>query len=562
MSWCYDGLQKLLLFNDKTIAIMSNIPDEIIYPCAISKGYGIPSRQAWLLLKIFFIYRLIIAILFVMLFYLHFGSILAGYGSQLYQFTSLGYLLISILAAPLIFLRTIKYSNLAQLFIFTDIIFITLLMHASGGVGSGIGILLAISIAAGGLLIGGRCAMLFAALASLAILSEQIYVNETHAFDNASLTYSGMLGVSFFSIVLLSYMLTKRSEQSELLAKQHANTIARLEELNRYILQHLHSGIMIVDERQTIQLYNRSTLRLLNLRVLPEHLGVISQELQQAFKTWCSNPDRDFAIIHRENAREIQVRFSLLKVLGERLHMLIFEDIALYNQRFQQSKLASLGRLTASIAHEIRNPLGAICHATQLLSEAPNLQTADLRLTEIIQNHSRRINDIIESILKLSKRDALQKQRLALDEWLPTYLDEQHLNLGEFADNFILTFNTPKLNVYMDPGHLKQILDNLCQNALQYGRPDLGTIEIIIDQLQDGSPCIKVIDNGAGISPENQQHLFEPFFTTSHKGTGLGLYISRELAELNQADLSYATHTEKPCFTLTLANADYVVIEL
>ncbi len=552
---------KLQLFNDKTIAIMRTIPNEIIYPCPFSKGYGIPSGQAWLLLKIYFIYRMISAILFVMLFYLHFGSILAGYGSQLYQFTSLGYLLISIFAAPLILLRSIKYSNLAQLFIFTDIIFITLLMHASGGVGSGIGILLAISIAAGGLLIGGRCAMLFAALASLAILTEQLYANETHAFDSVSLTYSGMLGVSFFSIVLLSYMLTKRSEQSELLAKQHAATIARLEELNRYIIQHLQSGIMIVDERQTIQLYNRSTLRLLNLRVLPEHLGAISLDLQQAFKIWCSNADRDFAIIHRENAREIQVRFSLLKVLGERLHMLIFEDIALYNQRFQQSKLASLGRLTASIAHEIRNPLGAICHATQLLSEAPNLQAADIRLTEIIQNHSRRINDIIESILKLSKRDALQKQRLALDEWLPAYLDEQHLNFGEFADNFILTFKIPKLNVYIDPGHLKQILDNLCQNALQYGRPDLGAIEIVIDQLQD-APCIKVIDNGPGISPENQQHLFEPFFTTSHKGTGLGLYISRELAELNQADLSYASYTEKPCFTLTLANADYVVIEL
>jgi two-component system sensor histidine kinase PilS (NtrC family) len=540
---------------------MTEIPDEIIYPCAFSKGYGIPSRQAWLLLKIFFIYRLISAILFVMLFYLHFGTILAGYGSQLYQFTSLGYLLISILAAPLILLRSIKYSSLAQLFIFTDIIFITLLMHASGGVGSGIGILLAISIAAGGLLVGGRCAMLLAALASLAVLAEQIYAIETHSFESASLTYSGMLGVSFFSVVLLSYMLTKRSEQSELLAKQHAATIARLQELNRYIIQHLQSGIMIVNESQTIQLCNRSTLRLLNLRVLPEHLGAISPELQQAFKIWRINADRDFAIIHRENAGEIQVRFSLLKVLGERLHMLIFEDIALYNQRFQQNKLASLGRLTASIAHEIRNPLGAICHATQLLSEAPNLQAPDLRLTEIIQNHSRRINDIIESILKLSKRDALQKQRIALDEWLPAYLDEQHLNFGEFADSFTLNFKARKLNVYIDPGHLKQILDNLCQNALQYGRPDLGAISIVIDQLLD-APCIKVIDNGPGINAKNRQHLFEPFFTTSHKGTGLGLYISRELAELNQAELSYATYMEKPCFTLSLANADHVVIEL
>ncbi|MDD1622282.1 MAG: two-component sensor histidine kinase, partial [Methylococcaceae bacterium] len=211
---------------------MSPSSPDFIYPCPFSKAYGIPTRQAWLLLKIFFIYRFISASLFVMLFYLHVGSsILGNYDARLYQFTSIAYLAISLLAAPFIFRQRLAYTTLSQLSIFTDIVFITLLMHASGGVGSGIGMLLAISIAAGGLLIGGRCALLFAALASLAILAEQFYALEIHAFENISLTYSGMLGVSFFSIVLLSYMLTKRSEQSTLLEKRHEKAIARLEEL-------------------------------------------------------------------------------------------------------------------------------------------------------------------------------------------------------------------------------------------------------------------------------------------------------------------------------------------
>ncbi|QSB02087.1 two-component sensor histidine kinase [Methylomonas sp. EFPC1] len=535
---------------------------DTIYPCPFSKGYGIPVRQAWLMLKIFALYRFVTACLFVMLFYLRFGpSLLGSYDASLYQFTSVAYLGISLIAAPVAFRPRWAYASLAQLFIFTDIVFITLLMHASGGIGSGIGILLAISIAAGGLLIGGRCAMLFAALASLAILAEEVYAIETHAFENTTLTYAGMLGVAFFSIAFLSVILAQRAEQSAVLARRHEHTIARLESLNRYIIQHLQSGIMIVDERQVTQLSNQSALRLLGLVLHPEELAEVAPELRQAFELWRANRDQDFAIIQLANRNEVQVRFSELSMDDEALYMLIFEDIALYNQRLQQSKLASLGRLTASIAHEIRNPLSAISHAGQLLSEAPDLDMQELRLTEIIQHHCQRVNSIIEDILKLSRRNPSQKQKIALDQWLPAYLDEQKLNLGERAECFKLIFKAQGLNACIDSGHLKQILDNLCANALQYGKPELGAIVLEVSQMQE-APCIKIIDNGAGIAAEHRQHLFEPFFTTSHQGTGLGLYISRELAELNQAELSYAAHSGKPCFTLLLANADHAVIEI
>ncbi len=534
---------------------------DTIFPCPFSKGYGIPSRQAWLLLKIFFIYRFISASLFVMLFFLRFGpSGLGTYDAQLYQLTSLGYLGISLLNAPFIYLRLFSYTHQAQLLIFTDIVFITILMHASGGVSSGIAGLLAISIAAGSLLIGGRCALLFAALASLAVLAEEVYAMQTHVFNQVSLHYSGLLGVTFFAIALITLILAQRVEQSASLARRHAQTILRLEELNRYIIQHLQSGIMIVDAQQFILLNNQSALSLLEIAEKPTHLQDVSPLLQQAFLLWNENQEQNFAIIQLPSRAEIQVRFSLLMFNDERLHMLIIEDIGLYNQRLQASKLASLGRLTASIAHEIRNPLSAISHAGQLLSEASGLKPEDLRLTHIIQTHCLRVNNIIEDILKLSRRNPSQKRKISLDEWLPNYVRDQNLYQGK-NETFKLMILQSALNVYIDPGHLKQILDNLCSNALKYGQPERGPIFIEANRSGDNI-AIRLMDNGPGIDQTNLPHLFEPFFTTSRQGTGLGLYISRELAELNQAELSYAKYREHPCFTLSLANADNVVIEL
>ncbi|WP_031434452.1 sensor histidine kinase [Methylomarinum vadi] len=539
-------------------------PDQpnTIYPCPFSKNYGIPAQQAWLLLKIFFVYRFIVSNLFVILYFSPFGpSVLGTQDQQLYVISALFYLLITLVSAPFIFWRLSSYISQAQIFIFTDIIFITLLMHACGGVDSGFGILLAISIAAGGLLIGGRCAMLFAALASLAVLAEQIYVMQTHTLRSGAFTYSGMLGASFFTIAFLSHVMAKRTEQSERLASERQLTISRLEELNRYIIQHLQSGIIISDQQQRIQLSNEAVRRLLGLPDAPLRLDEISDQLSQALSLWQADPTQDFAIIQLDNGNEIQTRFSSLNLHEEKLNMILFEDIDLYNQRLQQNKLASLGRLTASIAHEIRNPLGAISHAGQLLSEAPQLTEEDKRLTQIIQNHSRRVNSIIEDILKLSRRNASKKEKIALDRWLPDFIDNLIAEQGYRPDRFNVVFINRSLHALMDSGHLKQILYNLCSNAVKYGCREDETITIEV-KLDKDKPCLDVVDHGPGIAPDIRQHLFEPFFTTSSNGTGLGLYISRELAELNQAKLSYAYIDNKSRFTLCLPNADHAVIEI
>jgi two-component system sensor histidine kinase PilS (NtrC family) len=556
----------ILTKSPQNAILKTNMPpntNETIFPCPFSRGYGIPARQAWLLLKVFLVYRLILAGLFVALFYSYTDSSLLGaYDSKLFTYSSQSYLILSILSAICIAWRLTSYTTQAQLLIFTDILILTLIMHASGGIDSGMGTLLAVSIAAGGLLIGGRCAMLFAALASLAVLTEQIVANHIHSFDSTSYANAGMLGAAFFTIALLSYILAKRSEQISQLADQQQQTISKLEDLNKYIIQHLQSGIIISDRQQAIQMANESALRLANLKVLPVKLGDISGYLVETFQAWLSDPEQNLVLLKLPNQSEIHCRFMLLPTGHEFFYMIILEDIALYNQRVQQSKLASLGRLTASIAHEIRNPLGAISHAGQLLSENPLLSVQDRRLTQIIQSHSIRVNHIIEDILQLSRRTDSRREKIRLKPWLNNYLKNFTLEHSVNKESFRLSCPEKSLCAFIDPGHLRQIMDNLCRNALKYGKPEAGQIVLRAFAMQQ-VPCIEIIDNGSGISREHQSQLFEPFFTTSSSGTGLGLYLSKELAELNQAKLSYyLTDDNRSCFRLCLLNAEQTLIDL
>ncbi|CAG7856479.1 partial two-component system, NtrC family, sensor histidine kinase PilS, partial [biofilm metagenome] len=512
--------------------------------------------------------RFILSCSIVILFYFRFEPLSVGStDNDLYKYASLIYLALTVVLGLAIFWRILNYGTLAQALIFTDIIMLTVLMFASGGVKSGVGILLAVSVAAGGLLVGGRCALVFASIASLSILAEEMYAIENLMSTRANYTYAGMLGASYFAIALLSLVLARRSEQILQLADRQQNTIIQLEELNQYIVQHLQSGIIIADNQQVIHVTNQSALRLVNLAVTPHKLKGISEKMVQAFEYWLHFGENNSTMLQVSPDLEIQCRFVALPTHQQDFYMIILEDTALYNQRLQQSKLASLGRLTASIAHEIRNPLGAISHAGQLLSESTNLSSQDLRLAKIIETNCGRVNQIIVDILNLSKRTDSSREKIDLAHWLGDYLTNFYIEQIDATGKFRLFMDDSSLTdsgigVFIDPGHLKQIMDNLCQNALRYGHPEQGLIDIKVKKTVHG-PYVEVIDNGPGISQDNLKQLFEPFFTTSASGTGLGLFISRELAELNQAKLSYyLTSDNRSCFSLCLKDASMDTIEI
>ncbi len=530
-----------------------------LYPCPFSKNYSIPTAQAWTLLKIFFSYRLLVTGLFVALYFSDNSfSGLSNLDKELFFIAGGSYLILVLLSGLLIVWPLLAYTAQAQLAIFIDIVCLTLLMHACGGINSGIGILLVISIAAGGMLVGGRCAFLFAALASLAVLSEQVYAILNNNASTSSLTYSGMLGASYFTIALLAVVMAQRTEKSEQLAHEQQKTIVQLEELNQHIIQYMQSGILIIDEKMNIQLSNQAALKLLDYEGSPKKLADLDESLQRSLLQWLNDPGADFCIVTLTNGQEVQIRLLALKMAGTVLYMLILEDIALYNQRLQQSKLASLGRLTASMAHEIRNPLGAISHAVQLLSEAQELSPQDKRLTEIIHAHSQRVNGIIESMLHLSRRNTSQKSVISLAGWLNSFSQQWQEEHG--LSNIIQIIMTDEaVKIEIDEGHLRQILQNLCNNALKHG--DQTDPNIVIEvELEQNLVHIHVMNEGAEINADDRQHLFEPFFTTSTSGTGLGLYICRELAALNRAKLHYTYRYDKNDFVLSVPNAEQPIL--
>lgn len=535
-----------------------------LYPCPFSKAYGIPAKQAWSLLKVFLTYRLVLAGLLLVLpsapLELSAWTLANG---RLFFVSSYGYLFTTLLSALLVLARLSPYALQAQLLIFTDIVFLTLIMHACGGIKSGMGMLLAISIASGGLLVGGRCSMLFAALASLAVLTEQAYSAQLYGINLSEYPHSGMMGAAFFTIALLAHVFARQTEQAKQISDQQRQTILKLEDLNQYIIQHLQSGIIITNKNQDIQLANDAAINLNKAINRPlKQLADISEQLAHAFRIWQSDKSKNFTQLENLEHGRRYCRFMSLPTQNENFFMVTIEDNRLYMQRLQQSKLASLGRLAASIAHEIRNPLCAISHAGQLLSESSQLPEEDRRLTQIIRNHCERVNRIIEDILLLSKRNDSQKENVPLNKWLSQFLADfsAERQLGE--DTFLLVDCDEQLEALVDPNHLRQIMDNLCQNALRYGKPELGPL-ILRCVSQDKAACIEVIDNGKGIDEETSKHLFEPFFTLSQTGTGLGLYICKELAELNQAKIRYyVTEDQRSCFQLRLLDPKNNLIEL
>ncbi|HEX6571406.1 MAG TPA: HAMP domain-containing sensor histidine kinase, partial [Steroidobacteraceae bacterium] len=220
------------------------------------------------------------------------------------------------------------------------------------------------------------------------------------------------------------------------------------------------------------------------------------------------------------------------------------EDTSVVAERAQQSKLAALGRLSASIAHEIRNPVGAMSHAGQLLRDSPSLSPEDRHLTEIIEKNGLRVSQIIENVLQLSRRDTTRQERFDAVEWLGGFVREYVETLQLDANRFDVDVPSPQraLEVEFDPSHLHQVIWNLCDNALRHGGTATGPaiVELRVGRIASTErPFLEVSDRGAGVDPAQAERIFEPFFTSGHGGTGLGLFISRELCQTNGALLVY-----------------------
>ncbi len=502
--------------------------------------------SSWRTLRVFFIYRATLSLSLALFFFTESGPTFLGqHNPALFALTCMSYLGLVIASGIPLYLRSTNPQRQSYLQVYLDIIAITLLMHASGGVTTGLGMLLVISIAAGSAVMRGRTALAFASIASICILGEQIFSSLNHSFPNNSFTQAGMLGASFFATAILADALSKRLRESEQLVNQKELDLANLEQLNEYIIQHMQAGIIVVDNHERIRLINEYAWYLLDMpdAMSGQLLEQASPELSHQIKEWNTNQVKEAKAFHTTpGGKELEAKFTQLGRTQQEGTLIYIEDTATVNMRAQQLKLASLGRLTASIAHEIRNPLGAISHAQQLLDESTHLDKADKRLNHIIQTNAERVNEIIESVMKLSRRQQSRQDSIRLGPWLKEF-SEDFADTHKIAKaSMQITIQPERTQVQADPVQLRQLLTNLCENSISHFHKEAEHLRISINggiTRESGRPFIEIIDNGPGIKQDIAKQIFEPFFTTRNIGTGLGLYIAKELSEANSIDLEY-----------------------
>jgi two-component system, NtrC family, sensor histidine kinase PilS len=507
--------------------------------------------ENWKLLNFFNIYRLMIAVAAVTI------SLVVGafppFGSAspgLFQLAGMIYA-----AFALVFVYTIRqqkpdFESQATVLAFADVILLTMLTHASGGLSSGLGLLLLVAVAGCSLMLGKRLTVFYASLATVAALLEHSWDLLTGAEITSSQViegypHVGMLGIGLFATAYLGYTLASRLRATEALAERRGIDLANLAKINELVIQRMQSGVLVCDPGGHLRMINQAAKKFLGLSNAiskKTSLSDLSPDLAiQLFQWQGKNPgERARRMVSTQAGYALLPRFVFLGETKDSGTLIFLEDMAILKQQAQQLKMSALARLTASIAHEIRNPLGAITNAAQLLSETPHPDNESRRLTKIIDEQSRRMNVIVENVTQLSRRDRVNPVRLALAPWLGDFVHHQVESKQTQKEAFTI-IGAEAIEACVDPDQLHQVVMNLCQNALRNSPPFTGTPVIKLQAGKDpeGRPILDVIDWGKGVPPEIVDNIFDPFFTTTPKGTGLGLYIARELCEGNGASLDY-----------------------
>jgi len=515
-------------------------------------------NSSWRALQIFSLYRLILSITFIAVVQLKPDSNYLGSSDPwLFQTTSIIFLVLALFSQIATYHRA--YFNLQlQIQVVTDIIIITILMHASGGIASGLGMLIAVSTTAVSILISNPAALGYAVAAAVMIIIEEFYASAYGVRSLSGFTQIGILIVTILGTGLLAFYLSGRIRESERQAEQSIIGLANMEKLNEEIIQYMSTGVIVIDSFQNIRLINRAAWAHLGMpeSTQSKKLEQVATPLARQLNLWRrkkyhrSKPFRNTA-----TGPNLLPHFSPIGESKESA-IIFLDDTSMLTQQAQNLKLASLGRLTASIAHEIRNPLGALSHATQLLKESSILDQPSHDLLNIVENNTSRVNEIIENVMQLSIRKTAQAKEINLSTYLNNLITEYSLDKSPKPE-IRLDFQSDDIITHFDQSQLTQILNNLFDNGLRYSELNTGKASLLIMvgiEPNNRTPFLDVIDKGEGITPEEAEKIFEPFFTTSRSGAGLGLYISRELCEANRARLDYIPLTiGGSCFRISFS---------
>ncbi|AWI78365.1 MAG: PAS domain-containing sensor histidine kinase [Betaproteobacteria bacterium HGW-Betaproteobacteria-13] len=445
--------------------------------------------------------------------------------------------------------RRMGFDRLVTLQVVIDVFMLTAFMWSSGGFRSGMPVLMMIVLAGAGLVAEGRMVLFLAALTTLAVLTENGWRFIADGTPGDFLQV-GITCIAFFGIALVARLLALRAKNNASLAERRGKELVKQQAVNERIIRDMRDGVIVLGPDGFVRQANPQAAALLGLQSMD---GLALADIDPAFgdcRAQCGGADG--RLMRLGPARRL-LRCRVMEADSEAatggdvlIYLTDFEDI---QRQMQQLKLAALGRLTASMAHEIRNPLSAVTQAAELLQEE---KRADMqgRLARIINDNAQRIERMIRDVLALGRRQQAQPEALPLARFVTEVVDAQGLRDGAERAIFSVEID-PELTLAIDRAHLHQILDNLLGNARRYCSAQPGSVRIRADVGADDCVRLHVQDDGPGLDKNTRAHLFEPFFTTHAKGTGLGLYIARELADANDAILELVSDSTGAHFVLT-----------
>lgn len=487
----------------------------------------------WRSLRFFAAYRWLVATLFLMAALL-FGEML-DLGAQnfgLFRAVAVIYTVLATLFLGLLLLRPRRFDTQLSLQVVVDIVALTLMMFASGGQKSGISALLLVVVSGAGLVGQGRMVLFYAALASVAILLEESWRALTLDANPTDFVRAGITSIAFFAAAIAARLLARRAVANELLARDRGRQLDEQLRIGERIVRDMEEGVLVVDDEGQVRLCNPRARTLLDASI--DVGAALPPTLAARYPSWHGHRAETVEMLHSATGRHLRVRY-LPPAEAHGNALLYIEDMARVHFHAQQIKLAALGRLAANMAHEIRNPLASISHAAELLTEEED-DPLRRRLARIVHDNTLRLNHLVTEVLELGRRDRATPEMIAWTDFISGFMEEFVLHDSSAAQR-IRVVGGEVSGVLFDRRHPHRVLWNLLDNALRHAGQAEGAVRLKVRTASVGRVALHVVDDGPGIAPEAQGQLFEPFFTTHASGTGLGLYIARELCEANNARL-------------------------
>lgn len=517
-----------------------------------------PNESFWRSLRFFSYYRLIVAGVFLGAIELSDGALNIGaQDPRLFYWTCAVYLAAATLNILLQGQWRHAFNLQLTLQVVADIFFLTLLLYASGGAKSGMAMMMLVVLVGAALVGQGRMVLFYAALATVSLLLEQTYRVLAHHGEISDFFRTGLTSIGFFGSAIAARLLARRVIANEELARRRGIELADQMRINERVIRDMQDGVLVIDAAGRVRQSNPQAAMLLGLAAPPAPaLAAYSPTLAREFLQRRTRAAESDVLLHiPQNGRHLRARFL---PPGEGGNALIYlEDIGRLQQEAQQVKLAALGRLTANLAHEIRNPLAAISHAAELLADDPAGQGTD-RLTRIIGDNTQRLNRLVAEVMELGQRDRASPERIELTGFLRQLVEEMALQDTSISTRIAVEMPAD-FALCFDRGHLHRVLSNLLGNALRYATHAPAAICILGERSRHANhAALHIIDDGQGIDTAERNQVFEPFFTTRPTGTGLGLYIARELCEANGARLSLLDNAPGAhfCISFTLLCPD------